>query len=399
MKRNFFIVMLLIVAATMAGCSGGSKPLTDRDVLMLLYNSLNGDNWEEDMKENWGSELPLSEWEGIKADENDRVISLSISGDSVRGIVPEEIGQLTELKKIWLSVSNNTPNQPLPAAIGHLSNLEFLSLEVDIQNGSDLVFPSFEQLVNLKELYLSGPARSYQGLEKLQNLKALEIYGLRNDIPDAIWKLTNLERLWIVGDQFTGSLSPEIGNLKKMKSLKIDKSAFIGKVASLQEALPETIWELENLEILFLRRACVGGTISPNVSNLKKIRQINIINCGLTGEIPNEIYTLPEITKLELYNNQLTGTLSPEVGNLATLEYLWVNDNQLAGTLPATLGKLSKLESLKVENNQFTGAIPAELANCPLDGVFVNFKGNQFSGDIAPALRARPTFSKWEFDK
>ena len=63
------------------------------------------------------------------------------------------------------------------------------------------------------------------------------------------------------------------------------------------------------------------------------------------------------------------------------------------------MGKMVKLKSLKVEKNQLTGKIPAELANCPLDGVFVNFTGNQFSKEIAPALKAHPRFEKFKFDK
>ena len=59
MKRSFFIACFLAVVVAMTGCGSGSKAkkLTDRDVLMLIFTDLNGENWSEKAKENWGSEL------------------------------------------------------------------------------------------------------------------------------------------------------------------------------------------------------------------------------------------------------------------------------------------------------------------------------------------------------
>ena len=209
-------------------------------------------------------------------------------------------------------------------------------------------------------------------------------------IPRIIFRANTNER---------GSLPADIGNLKNLTFLLIDKSQFIGRVEPLKGTLPESLWDLENLDNIFLRSVATDGTLSPKIANLKKVTSINIISCGLTGEIPNEVYTLTQLKSFEVYNNSLTGKIAPEIGNLTALEYFWVNDNQLSGTLPATMGKMLKLKSLQVQNNQFTGAIPAELAKCPLDGVFIKFKGNQFSPNIAPALKAHPKFDKWDISK
>jgi len=398
MVRNS--LTLVVVALAITGCSSeAKKPLTDRDVLMLIFEKTNGEGWRTNARENWGSELPLEQWAGVKVNAEGRVTELRINNDSIMGHYPAEIGLLTELNTLVLRIgSRDTDDQPFPTSIGDLTNLESLSLYGNIKD-VEIVFPPVGKLVNLKKLDISGAAKVPEGLGQLVNLKDFEFNNMIGDFPAEITKLTSLERIFIRGDKFTGSLPADIGNLKNLTFLLIDKSQFIGRVEPLKGTLPESLWDLENLDNIFLRSVATDGTLSPKIANLKKVTSINIISCGLTGEIPNEVYTLTQLKSFEVYNNSLTGKIAPEIGNLTALEYFWVNDNQLSGTLPATMGKMLKLKSLQVQNNQFTGAIPAELAKCPLDGVFIKFKGNQFSPNIAPALKAHPKFDKWDISK
>ena len=400
MKLSLFFVSCLGTVMAIAGCSVGTqKPHTDRDVLMVIFKATNGPNWNNKAKENWDSELPLSKWAGVKADENNRVTELSITNDSVRGLIPVEIGQLTELKRLKIRIANKTEYQPFPMSIGDLVNLEVLSLSGGIKDDYLFSYPPLGKLTNLKTLYLSGPAKAPEGLGQLSNLKDLEFSGLKDDLPAEMTKLTQLERLFIRGSSFTGRVPADIGNLKNLTLLVLDKMQVVGRVEPLTGELPESLWDLTNIRTMFLRNICDGGTLSPKITNLSNATQIEIVECGLTGEIPKELYTMTKLRSFEAYNNKLTGTISPEIGNMAALETFWINNNQFTGTLPATMGNLSKLKSLKVENNLFTGAIPAELAKCPLDGVFVKFTGNNFSKDIASALKKHPRFEKWDLDK
>ena len=401
MKRNVLILCLLTFVIVMAGCGESpKKDLTDRDVLVLIFKNLNGANWPDRSKANWNSEEPVSKWNGVKVDENDRVTELRITVDSVKGIIPAEIGLLTELKTLAIRGGNrNMEEQPFPASIGDLTNLESLSLYGSIKNETGIIFPPLGNLAKLTKLDLSGAGKIPEGFGRLASLKDFEFNGITGNIPADLGKLTNLERIFIRGSEFTGSLPSDIGNLKKLTFLLIDKSQFIGGVESLSGELPESLWNLTELKTMFLRRVCNGGTLSPKIANLSNITQIDIVECGLTGEIPKELYTMTKLKQFEAYSNKLTGGISSEIGNMTAMETFWVNNNQLSGTLPAAMGKMTKLKSLKVENNQFTGAIPAELANCPLDGVFVDFTKNQFSKDLAPALKAHATFAKWKLDK
>ena len=81
MKRLIVLAaMLLPVMTLMTGCGGGTKNLSDRDILSLIYQKAGGDSWEDKDKENWNSEEDLGKWKNVKVNEEGRVTELSIRG-------------------------------------------------------------------------------------------------------------------------------------------------------------------------------------------------------------------------------------------------------------------------------------------------------------------------------
>ncbi|CAN0300005.1 unnamed protein product, partial [Hapterophycus canaliculatus] len=57
---------------------------TDRDVLLVLYRSNDGPKWKNNT--NWGTDAALSDWYGVTANDEDRVLGLSLGGNNLRGI-------------------------------------------------------------------------------------------------------------------------------------------------------------------------------------------------------------------------------------------------------------------------------------------------------------------------
>ena len=55
----------------------------DREALIALYNATDGPNWNG--KTNWGSGAPLSEWYGVRANEQGRVVQLSLRTNHLKG--------------------------------------------------------------------------------------------------------------------------------------------------------------------------------------------------------------------------------------------------------------------------------------------------------------------------
>ena len=87
---------------------------TDREILVALYNALNGPNWED--SENWLTDAPLGEWSSVTTDDNGRVIILLLghqnSGQALNGEIPPELGNLASLQDLSLIKSKLTERFP-----------------------------------------------------------------------------------------------------------------------------------------------------------------------------------------------------------------------------------------------------------------------------------------------
>ena len=92
---------------------------TDRAALMALYNSAGGANWTR--KANWGSTLPLNDWEEVITDLNGRVVDLALGDNNLVGTLPAALGNLDQM--YWLHLEDNQLSGSIPASLGDLTSL------------------------------------------------------------------------------------------------------------------------------------------------------------------------------------------------------------------------------------------------------------------------------------
>ena len=59
------------------------SPETDREALVALYSTTGGPNWVSN--DNWLSDRPTGEWQGVTTDSNGRVTELSLHGNQLSG--------------------------------------------------------------------------------------------------------------------------------------------------------------------------------------------------------------------------------------------------------------------------------------------------------------------------
>ncbi|MYJ55187.1 MAG: T9SS type A sorting domain-containing protein, partial [Rhodothermaceae bacterium] len=87
----------------------------------------------------------------------------------------------------------------------------------------------------------------------------------------------------------------------------------------------------------------LDGNIPLALSDLPRLRSLNLELNSLSGHIPHELGQLRVLEVLRLGQNALTGTIPPELGNLSQLRHLSFHENQLSGVLPLTLTALGEL--------------------------------------------------------
>ena len=107
------------VTVTVAG------PSPDRETLIAIYNATDGMNWT--MQGNWLSEEHVSMWDGVTTDERGWVTELNLADFGLSGMIPMELGQLTNLATLHLQ-NNADLEGALPDSF---LNLILMSINLD----------------------------------------------------------------------------------------------------------------------------------------------------------------------------------------------------------------------------------------------------------------------------
>ena len=355
---------------------------TDRAALVALYNDTDGPNWKNNT--NWLSDKPIGEWYGVFTDYNTgRVWSLELGANQLRGSIPSELGNLSDL--VSLTLSTNQLSGSIPAELGNLSKLDSLSLRRNQLSG-----PIPSELGNLSNLtfyfHLDDNQLSGSIPPELGNLSNMMWYfdlsgnQLSGSIPSELGNLSKLSSLYLNDNQLSGSMPSELGNLSKLRTLRLNGNQLSGSI-------PSELGDLSNLGTLDLSANQLSGSIPPELGNLSELSgSLDLGGNQLIGSIPSELGNLSNLGTLDLSANQLSGSIPPELGNTPSyLGALYLNDNQLSGSIPPELGNPYYLSELDLHNNQLSGSIPPELGN--LSSLqYLNLSVNQLSGSIPPEL-------------
>ena len=406
MKKHFTRILLLAVIAFIEPViTHAQVNVQDSLALVDLYDSTNGPHWVFTSPLNtWNLSTPVKYWTGVIVT-NERVTSLFLLQDSLKGNIPSSLGNLTNLEVLNLSdnelsgaippslenlislktldLSNyawpfgNQLSGTIPASLGSLINLQDLELHDNQLNGTipaSLGNLANLQILNLSDNNLEGSIPSSLGnLDSLRNLN-LELDHLSGKIPASLGKLDSLKNLDLGLNELTGTIPALFKNLTNIQKLNLSYNQLSGSI------LPE-IGNLSNLENLLLNYNQLTGTIPSSFKTLNNLQDLELNSNQLTGTIPSFLGTLTNLTHLYLSGNQLTGTITPELSNLTSLQYLGLDHNQLTGSIPYWLGNLSQLQYLSLEYNQLTDTIPPELGNLgKLESLIIGH--NQLSGGV-----------------
>ena len=220
------------VAAESNPCANGivvSEPqdypglVADCEVLLGLRDRLAGNRGL-----NWSADIPIAQWDGIVVGDAG-VKTLELGDSELTGVIPPELGQLSQLE--WLSLYNNGLRGMVPPELGQLSQLEWLDLSGNVLIGS--IPPALGRLSQLEWLDLSGNVLIGSiplELSQLIALRGLYLHGnqLIGSIPLELSQLTALRGLRLDDNGLTGVIPPALGRLTDLEELNLDGNALIG---------------------------------------------------------------------------------------------------------------------------------------------------------------------------
>ncbi|XAR56859.1 Non-specific serine/threonine protein kinase [Bertholletia excelsa] len=249
-----------------------------------------------------------------------RLKQLSLARNRFFGAIPEELGQICGTLEV-LDLSANGLVGELPSSFSGCSSLFSLNLASNQLSG-DFLRTVVSNLPSLRYLYLSF-------------------------------------------NNITGDVPLSLANITHLQVLDLSSNAFTGKLPSGLCSSPLSF----SLEKLLLANNNLSGTVPPELGGCKNLKTIDFSFNNLVGEIPSEVWTLPNLSDLVMWANNLTGEI-PEgicvkggIGNLVNLAILQLGNNSLTGVIPRELGNCRSLIWLDLNSNNLIGPIPMELAN------------------------------------
>ena len=333
-------------------------PLTEREILEIVYGSTDGGNWAE--REGWLSGAPLDEWHGVDTDRTGRVVALRLANNRLSGTVPVELGHLSALTT--LELRGNRLHRRIPLELGGLEDLRRLDLS---WNQLDGAIP--DELGQLRELaYLSLSGNQLSG-----------------SIPSALGDLLHLQSLLLSRNRLSGRIPEQLGNLENLVNLDLDDNRLAGPIPS---AIARGLARLESLNLSNNR---LEGEIPRELGERRFLRRLSASDNRLSGRIPPQLGALDRLEYLSLSKNELTGPIPPELGAVAQdLIHLDLADNQITGPLPPRLGRATQLQVLDLRSNGLSGPIPPEYARLTGLKSLIVAENPQLSGPLPAGITA-----------
>jgi Leucine-rich repeat (LRR) protein len=353
--------------------------LIDSLALVAIYNTTNGPGWSRN--DNWLNG-PVQTWYGVTMNSDGRVIGLNLVRNGLNGVIPSEIGNLAELRRLHLGNYeflvnwynwNNLNYQPLPASMANLTKIEILSLD-DLRFNHEMP-DIFGGMTALRELYIGDNYFTNEtlpeGIGACYNLELLGIeYNNFSQIPD-LTGCTKLQNFMAYGCYFSfEDIEP---------NLWIPEFNYLGQRLVL--GAPESINPLSGETIT--RTIEVGGSnniyqwlkdgeeLAGQNTNTLTLENVSEADAGIYNlRVTNSMATQLTLGShaIILYQSQLpgydalVGLYNSTDGNNWYNNTNWLSDQPITTWFGITINP-NGLMSLSLSSNNLVGTLPLEFGD------------------------------------
>lgn len=316
--------------------------IKDYMALREIWEELHGEDWSYvgdayPAGANWNFNKEMDMWgqqPGVGLNDEGRVISLSLTGFRVNGVVPDAIGQLTELKVLAFGAHDEKLGGSLTASLKpDMSEAQKKKMRENYAN-LFLKRDSREDLSEMLQWVINNDSKQ-KSIKKYSRIepKDVQVGTTTNNITaisKAVMRLTKLQNLFIANSTIDDEMV---------------FTDWAGDNTSYREAWAEESWSW---------------------SNFKDLTDMELYNCPNFDEIPAFVMELPELQVLNLacnpnmkmkeqWNRLVTGEKDGSVGVTpvaSKIQMLYLGYNDLEEFPPyETLNKMKNLHMLDCVNS------------------------------------------------
>lgn len=314
--------------------------------------------------------------------ENLNYLDLSMNNFSSTIQIPAFLGSLTNLR--YLNLSSSGFNGNVPRELGNLSRLEHLDLSLKYDVAFSLVINSLSWITSLSSLrtldltlvYLNGCQDCFQSINMIlpslmslrlrmchlgflpnlisnsssSSLKFIDLsWNFINSSTIPLWffNLTSLEHLDLSYNSFHGVIPSEASWLISLTSLELAGNKLMSPIPSSLSS---------SLRYLYLDDNEFGGLLPVrDLCNSTSLRVLNLSKNRFHGSISREIGCFRQLSELSLSSNEFSGTVPSNLGLLKNLEFLYLSSTSLAGEISEVhFSRMKKLKHLNLSSNSIT---------------------------------------------
>lgn len=246
--------------------------ILDKNALLGLYTATGGadGSWRAD--DNWGQNTDpcWDHWYGVTCNENGRVIYLELPDNGLRGLLPDDLGDLTSLVRLDLSTTAQDYHQH----------------DNKYKNTITGPLPSLAQASMIEEIEVSG--------------------NLITKLPDDLWKNGRTLRSLSASHNLIDALPTFLLRFLRLHTLELSNNR-IGDAW-----VNEDFGKLVNLRFLHLQYNQLYGEVGSEMLGMTKNKVFDIShNPRLSGEIPMDIViNWPSQEYISVLNTSIVGYIS-----------------------------------------------------------------------------------------
>ncbi|XP_068670598.1 putative leucine-rich repeat-containing protein DDB_G0281931 [Montipora foliosa] len=330
-----------------------------------------------------------------------------MNGDGFTGHLPQDIGNMTELRLLCLG-GNNLIGQ-IPKSISRLKKLRYLDLRITSGHMHGNLSDIFA-IPNITQLFISG-VKLTGTLPRVLPERLTHLVLPGNSISGNISNWKNFPSILnLANNQLKGDIPGDV-LLKAAEMIDLSQNDF----ESINEGKPwpgtahassASYVSLAGNKKLAINFSSFIELFSKKGNFVDSPSILNVSFCDITSPLLANVLYMERLSTCDLSNNNLYGALPTFFADFSFLTYFDVSSNNLTGTLPAGIQNMVSLQYLDISGNPSMRVGTSASSNVFKPDFLTMFKPPQAVNYTCPEgrltfnngrIRLDPTFYEYKY--